>query len=313
MTDVLTPNAKQQFFTNNGLPAASYRIFTYAAGTTTKLATHTDSSGAVNNANPIVLDYRGEANIWIQPNKAYKYTFAPPGSDDPPTAPIWTVDNVVSSQLITLYAGSDTGSANVYVVNFTANFTSLTDGIILYFLPANTSTGASTLNVNGLGAVPIVDSDGTALANGRIVANIIIGVIYRGGKFYLLYPSVVSGTFTGSLTGMTAATTGTVSYRIINNICTVFVAATISGTSNTNAMTMINLPTACMPAVGRDVLCASLRDNGGAITGVANVSPAGVVSFSLLAVSGAQILQNGAFTAAGGKGVLSGWNITYPL
>lgn len=31
----LTPNAKQQFFTNAGEPAAGYKLYTYAAGTLT--------------------------------------------------------------------------------------------------------------------------------------------------------------------------------------------------------------------------------------------------------------------------------------
>lgn len=29
----LTPNAKQQFFTNAGLPAAGYQLYTYISGT----------------------------------------------------------------------------------------------------------------------------------------------------------------------------------------------------------------------------------------------------------------------------------------
>lgn len=29
----LSPNAKQQFFTNAGVPAAGYKLYTYAAGT----------------------------------------------------------------------------------------------------------------------------------------------------------------------------------------------------------------------------------------------------------------------------------------
>lgn len=311
----LSPGAKQQFFDNNGNPLAGGKLFTYAAGTSTKLATKVSSAGA-DNQNPIILDYRGECDLWIPPNVAYKYILAPSTDTDPPTHAIWTVDQIVSLQLITLYGGVDTGSVNAYVLTFTASFTAYADGIILYWLPANTSTGASTLNVNGLGAVPLVDNDGSSLATGRVVANIITGVIYRGGKFYLLSPSVVSGSFTATITGVVGTVTGTVKYRIVNNICTLYVDASIVGTSNTVALTMLGLPTATIPSGpgGRTVPCASLADNGGTgVMGVANVSPAGVITFALMNVVGAQVLQNGAFTAANNKGVGSNWVITYPL
>lgn len=191
MTDVLTPWPRAQFFANNGTPAAGHRLFTYAAGTSTKLATHTSSTGLVNNTNPIVLDYRGEAAIWVPPNVAYKYVLAPPGVDDPPTAPIWSVDNLTSSQLVTLYGGVDTGSANVYTLTFVANFTAYTDGIIIYWIPANTNTGPSTVNVNGLGAVPIINQDGSVLRPSQIIANNVIGILYKGGNFILLNVNAV--------------------------------------------------------------------------------------------------------------------------
>lgn len=190
MANVLTPNAKQQFLTNNGLPAVSYRLFTYAAGTSTKIATKASPSGA-NNANPIVMNFRGECDLWVAPNVAYKYVLAPPGSDDPPTSPIWTVDNIVSSQLITLYGGVDTGSVNAYVLTFTAQFTAYTDGIIIYWIPSNTNTGASTVNVNGLGAVAITNQDGTALRPGQLIANNVVGILYKTGGFILLNVNAV--------------------------------------------------------------------------------------------------------------------------
>ena len=40
-------------------------VYTYAAGTTSPLPTYTDSTGVVANANPVVLDAGGFANIWL--------------------------------------------------------------------------------------------------------------------------------------------------------------------------------------------------------------------------------------------------------
>jgi len=68
-------------------------LFTYVAGTTTKIATYKDQVGTLN-TNPVVLDYRGEANVWLDQTLTYKFVLSPQGDTDPPTKPIWTVDNI---------------------------------------------------------------------------------------------------------------------------------------------------------------------------------------------------------------------------
>jgi hypothetical protein len=191
VTNVLTPNAKQQFFDSNGKPLVGGKLFTYAAGTSTKLATTVSALGA-SNSNPIVLDYRGECNLWIPPNVAYKFVLSPSTDTDPPTHAIWTVDALVSSQLVTLYGGVDTGSVNAYVINFVSNFTAYQDGIVIYWVPANANTGASTLNVNGLGPVAIINQNGSALSAGQLIANQVAVVMYKGTGFQLLSSGLAS-------------------------------------------------------------------------------------------------------------------------
>ena len=117
MTNVLSPTVKQQFFDNNGRPLVNGKLFTYEAGTGTKLATYVSSAGSAN-TNPVILDFRGECDLWVPPNVAYKYVLSPSTDTDPPTAPIWSVDDVVSDQLVTLYGGVDTGVTNAYVLTF---------------------------------------------------------------------------------------------------------------------------------------------------------------------------------------------------
>lgn len=216
MPNVLTPSPKQQFFDNNGNPAAGYKLFTYAAGGVSKLATTVSASGA-NNTNPIILDYRGEANVWIPPNIAFKYVLAPPTDTDPPTHAIWTVDNIVSSQLITLYGGVDTGSANAYVLNFTSNFSALTDGVIIYWLPSNTNTGASSLSVNGTGGIPILNQDGTALYAGEIRQNQFSEVIFKGGNFYLLSDTASSAFSAQRITSSQSMPASTITNCVFNS------------------------------------------------------------------------------------------------
>jgi len=94
-TTVISPDPKLRFEDNNGNPCTGCKVFTYAAGSTTKVVTYTDSTGGTANADPIILDTRGEADVWLTPGTAYKFTLAPANDTDPPTNPIWTVDQVV--------------------------------------------------------------------------------------------------------------------------------------------------------------------------------------------------------------------------
>lgn len=82
-----------QFFDNNGLELTGGKLFTYAAGGTTKINSYTTQAGTAN-VNPVVLNTRGECNLWLTPGTAYKFVLAPSTDTDPPTNAFWTVDNV---------------------------------------------------------------------------------------------------------------------------------------------------------------------------------------------------------------------------
>ncbi len=60
MTTALMPNPKQQYFLAAGIPLVGGKIYTYAAGTNNPKDTYTDSAGTVPQANPIILNARGE-------------------------------------------------------------------------------------------------------------------------------------------------------------------------------------------------------------------------------------------------------------
>lgn len=65
-------SALPQFFDNAGNPLSGGKVYTYAAGTLTPLSTYTDRGGLTPNANPVVLDSAGRADIWLSTNVAYK-------------------------------------------------------------------------------------------------------------------------------------------------------------------------------------------------------------------------------------------------
>ena len=90
----LSPLPKQRFTDSNGNPLVGGKVFTYAAGTVTKQNSYTDSTGTTPNQNPVLLDARGEASIWLDQSLSYKVVLSPSTDSDPPTAPIWTQDNI---------------------------------------------------------------------------------------------------------------------------------------------------------------------------------------------------------------------------
>jgi hypothetical protein len=85
---VLTPQPKMQFTTAAGVPLSGGKVYTYTAGTTTPQATYTDYTAATPNANPVILDSRGEANIWLG-SALYKFKLT-----DANDVEIWTVDYI---------------------------------------------------------------------------------------------------------------------------------------------------------------------------------------------------------------------------
>ena len=205
-TTVLMPSIVFREYDNNGNPLAFGKLFTYQAGSTTKLATYTDSTGVTPNTNPVILNSRGEAQVWLPPNVAYKFVSAPSTDTDPPTNPIRTVDQVIQSQILTLYGGVDSGIVNAYVINYAANFTSYVDGIGIYWIPAHTNTGPSTINVNGLGVVNIVNQDGSALGSNQLIANQIAFILCKGGQFLLSSVLGSGGVLTVAAVNLTGTT-----------------------------------------------------------------------------------------------------------
>lgn len=78
------------------VPAASYRLFTYAAGTTTEeQATYQDQAGENPNTNPIILDAEGRCNLWLDPSLEYLMELREPV--DMGGAQVWVRDDVVGS------------------------------------------------------------------------------------------------------------------------------------------------------------------------------------------------------------------------
>ena len=82
-----------QFFTTTGLPLAGGYLYSYQAGSSTPLATYTDSTGSIANTNPIILgtDGRPPYEIWLNSTYTYKFVLA-----DSSNVVLQTYDNIYS-------------------------------------------------------------------------------------------------------------------------------------------------------------------------------------------------------------------------
>ena len=146
--------AGAQFFDNNGNPLAGGKIFTYAAGTTTELATYTDYTGGT--ANPvypvgIVLDSAGRtpAQIWLTEGSSYKFVL-----ETALGVTIKTDDNIFASYELATEVG--------VVVNRGGN--SVNTNTAVGGVPGSPPTGAA-LNSNTTG------SNNTAVGYNAMTAN----------------------------------------------------------------------------------------------------------------------------------------------
>lgn len=69
----LAPLLRAKFTDSNNNPLSGGKLYSYQSGTTTPQVTYTDSSGGTPNANPVILDANGEADIWLDPTLSYKF------------------------------------------------------------------------------------------------------------------------------------------------------------------------------------------------------------------------------------------------
>ena len=107
-----------QFFTNTGAVLTGGKLYTYAAGTTTPLATYTTSAGTVARTNPVVLDAAGRVpdsgEIWITP-ASYKFVLK-----DANDVLIATYDNIFGIGALAAQNYTGNGSTVAYSVSGTA-------------------------------------------------------------------------------------------------------------------------------------------------------------------------------------------------
>jgi len=164
----------------NGRPLVGGRLFTYQNRTTTPAATYLDAAGTTPNTNPVILNARGEATVYLLANQVYRFVL-----QDRFGAAIWSQDGITGVVSAPDLAGQG-GSNIVGFVNFPPasvgrtvqgklqEWVSLEDigGDRNGFAPAGNST---SFNIGGYEAaarlagssarVPVLGADGNVLPN----------------------------------------------------------------------------------------------------------------------------------------------------
>jgi hypothetical protein len=153
-----------QFFNNDGLPLNAGKIYTYQAGSTTPLATYTDSSGLIANTNPIILgtDGRPPSTIWL--SEGFFYKFVLKTSAD---VTIQTYDNLYGIIGATPPAATPIPAGGIFM--WSGSIGSIPAGYVL----CNGSNGTPDLRdrfVVGAGSTYAVDASGGS-ANAVVVSH----------------------------------------------------------------------------------------------------------------------------------------------
>lgn len=173
---------RMQFLDSSGNPVNAGKLHSFVTGTSTPLATYTDSTGATTNANPTVLDSAGRATIFLSSSVSYRFRL-----DTSADVTVWgPIDGVrvaaVDSILGT--ANQVTASASVGTVTLSLagphNFTTLTQYGALYGngtgVVSATAVGSTSMVLTTSGGVaPSFSSNPTinsVVLNGVLLANI---------------------------------------------------------------------------------------------------------------------------------------------
>jgi len=245
-----------QFFDDSGNPLAGGKIFTYAAGTTTPLATYTDASGSTPATNPIILDAGGYPpasngnSIWISGS----YKFVVQSADGSFTK---TTDNVTSFAGIT---------SSIQAAAFIPTGSSIpADGL---YKPSPTTIGFSVTNF----PVASLDNNGVLSVSGGITT----GFGIKPGNNAVADVNTLDwyqeGNFTPVLVGGTVPGTGTYSlqfgkYTRIGNMVSITVEMIWSAHTGTGSASIQGLP-----FVANTDSTLSVYNNGYATTGTSILS-----------------------------------------
>lgn len=160
----ISPTPKLQFLDANGDPLSYGLLYTYIAGTTTSKTTYTTAAQTTANTNPILLDSRGQADVWLLAGEAYKFTL-----QNSSGVLQYTVDQI-------------TAAGTMSTQN--SNFVTITGGNISGVTITGPITGDVTGNLTG---------NVTGNVTGDVTGGSVVATSYNGGQLAGLRNKIING------------------------------------------------------------------------------------------------------------------------
>lgn len=282
--------------TNGTFTGANVWAQDKAAGVNIVTSRHDTHDQDVANGLSSCITKNGETTVTGNiPFNGFKLTGVGAGTALTDAVNVGQIQNSTSS-----YGGLSTGLVNTFAVTLTPAITSYVAGQRVQFKCHLANTGASTLNVNGVGAANIIKNTTlNATIAGDIPAGEIIDCIYDGTNFQLQnQPSTWSSDWLPAATG-----TGSMTYTGVTDIihryqkigtliyCSMYFTGTCGGSLNNTLQ--FSLPVASKTGQTMTVMAV----NGGPITTV------GFIYTAASTTANFQLVTGNFLSTAGGEGV----------
>lgn len=281
-----------------GVVAAGSKLTFSRTGTSTAQNTYSDSALTTPNANPVIADSGGTfGKIYLDPSTGFDYRVKWTTSAD---VLIWQEDDIKAGSTASASYRLTDAAPTLYLVETDA--------------AANNGHWRITLNGEQLSIDVGNDAESSwvqALTIDRTL-NVVDSINVKATALQQNGTAIIqTGTFTGTPTGGSSPSTGTVNYTITNgNIVTLRAASAIVVNSTSTAFTMTGLPAALQPAatlVSCPVVSGNVTPQNN--SGMASLTASGTITFYM----GSPLSTTGFANDGNPKGTPLGWTITYRL
>lgn len=174
---------REQVFSDLGAIGAGYKLYTYSTGTTTPLATYSDTALSAANANPTIADSTGRfGNIFVNDLSLYKAILKDSNDNT-----IWTADPIDPktfsladfSPRPTSFWGTTAGTASAYTLDADPNVSAYSSTDTFFFACHLDCNAAPTISVDGLTALNLKKYDGTGNKLALLVGDMLSGQRYE--------------------------------------------------------------------------------------------------------------------------------------
>jgi hypothetical protein len=175
----------------NALPGAQVVVTAYPGGGAAAIYSTNGTANPIPSST-VTADATGQVSFYV-PDGAYILTYNYNSATYKVRSPVQMID---PTGFVTM---AESGTANAYVVNDQRLSAQLYAGLKVEISAGNSCTGASTFNLNGTGAKNLVQSGGSALVAGNILATGIYRFEYDGTNWQVVSVQPVSAALIGGL------------------------------------------------------------------------------------------------------------------